>query len=132
MSESKPSKCVFCEIKESRVVKTNDLAFAVFDMYPVSNGHTLIIPFRHVSSFFELNMQEITSINYLLHVIKIDLDNQYSPDGFNIGINIGSAAGQTIEHVHIHLIPRYIGDVTDPFGGVRNTIPGKGRYISSE
>lgn len=132
MSESKPSKCAFCEIAESRVIKTNDLAFAAFDLYPVSNGHVLIIPYRHVSSFFELNMQEITSINNLLHLIKIDLDNKYSPDGFNIGINIGSAAGQTIEHVHIHLIPRYLGDIPDPFGGIRNIIPGKGRYTSSE
>lgn len=98
------------------------------DAFPVSAGHTLVIPRRHVTSFFELTEDEVKAVYELLRQMKDQLDQNLRPGGYNIGVNVGVVAGQTIDHVHIHLIPRYSGDVADPIGGVRNVIPGKGRY----
>jgi diadenosine tetraphosphate (Ap4A) HIT family hydrolase len=125
-----PSDCPFCVLPESRVLVLSEHALAVRDAYPISLGHTLIIPKRHVGTFFHLSAAEQTDVLKLLHGCKKDLDQQYAPQGYNIGINDGPAAGQTIPHVHIHLIPRYSGDRPDPRGGVRWIIPEKADYWS--
>jgi len=111
-----------------RVIAKNDLAFAVLDVYPVSLGHTLVIPHRHVHDFLELTADEASAIFALLCLARRTLDVRHKPAGFNFGANIGAAAGQTVMHAHMHLIPRYAGDVAEPVGGIRNLIPGKGRY----
>ena len=98
------------------------------DAFPVSPGHTLVIPRRHIGSFFELSDAERTCMVELLAQAKAELDLSFQPDGFNIGINDGAAAGQTVQHLHLHLIPRYLGDVPDPRGGVRWVMPGKAKY----
>lgn len=118
--------CVFCSERDS--VLTNGTAFARFDRFPVSPGHLLIIPFRHVSSYFDLNADEHADIARLLLESQQMLDRLHAPDGYNIGINVGEAAGQTIWHAHVHLIPRYRGDVPNPRGGVRGVIPLKQSY----
>jgi diadenosine tetraphosphate (Ap4A) HIT family hydrolase len=109
-------------------VLQNDLAFARFDPFPVSAGHLLIIPFRHVSSYFDLNVDEHADIMRLISEGKRMIDQQRRPDGYNVGVNVGEAAGQSIWHAHVHLIPRYRGDVPKPRGGVRAVIPGKQDY----
>lgn len=106
----------------------NESAFAVFDAFPVNPGHTLIISKRHIESFFELTEQEMTDSILLLNKAKEEVQKRFNPAGFNIGVNIGSSAGQTVPHVHVHLIPRYHGDVANPRGGVRGVIPGKKDY----
>jgi diadenosine tetraphosphate (Ap4A) HIT family hydrolase len=106
----------------------SDLVFGLSDKHPVSIGHTLLIPKRHVESFFDLTEEEVISINKGLRDMKWAIDKDKGPDGYNIGINVGRDAGQTIFHVHVHLIPRYVGDVQNPIGGVRNVIPDKGDY----
>lgn len=118
--------CVFCEM--GNIVLENNLAMAFFDKYPVNKGHLLIIPKRHVEQYFDLSEQERTAIDQLLFEGKKLLDEQHQPDGYNIGINCGEAAGQTIFHVHVHLIPRYKNDMDDPQGGVRGVIPKKQKY----
>jgi len=94
----------------------------------VSPGHTVVIPRRHVASFFELTPEEISACMALINEERKLLDEEFKPDGYNIGVNIGPAAGQSIFHVHIHIIPRYKGDVENPQGGVRHVIPSKGHY----
>ena len=111
-----------------RWINENDSAVALRDLFPVSQGHTLIVPKRIVSSPFELSEQEMLDCWRLLQEERERLKSEFSPDGFNIGINVGEAAGQTVPHVHIHLIPRYEGDVPFPRGGVRGIIPGKANY----
>ncbi|HJJ32620.1 MAG TPA: HIT family protein [Methanocorpusculum sp.] len=118
--------CPFCE--HNSVVLENELAYAKMDEYPVSPGHMLIISKRHISDWFSLTEEEITAILELLNIAKQHLESVYHPDGFNIGINCGEAAGQTIFHVHVHLIPRYHGDVKNPRGGVRGVIANKQNY----
>lgn len=118
--------CVFCEM--INIVLENELAMAFFDKYPVNEGHLLIIPKRHVEVYFDLSEQERIAIDQLLLEGKQVLDEQFQPDGYNIGVNCGAAAGQTIFHVHVHLIPRYKGDMNDPRGGVRGVIPEKRIY----
>jgi diadenosine tetraphosphate (Ap4A) HIT family hydrolase len=113
--------CPFC--KTGDTVLKNNLAYVRYDKYPVSQGHLLIIPFRHVSDYFELDNDEKSALYRLLDEGKELLIGEYQPDGFNVGINIGETAGQTIPHVHIHLIPRYKGDTNNPMGGVRGVIP---------
>jgi diadenosine tetraphosphate (Ap4A) HIT family hydrolase len=120
--------CIFCEIPEERIVCENDLAVAILDRHPVNPGHMLIIPRRHIVSFFDVTNEEIIAINELLHKCKYLLDEQYHPDGYNVGVNCGSAAGQTIMHVHVHLIPRHSGDIENPRGGVRGVIPERRVY----
>jgi len=105
----------------------NDLAYSARDSYAASPGHTLVIPKRHVASFFELTPEEIAACMDLIAQEKKLIDAELSPDGYNIGVNIGQAAGQSIFHVHIHVIPRYKGDVENPQGGVRH-VTGKGHY----
>ena len=121
--------CLFCNPKESGIVHENDLAYASYDTYPVSEHHCLIIPKRHVGSYFELGRPEINACNLLLERQKDIIQKKDSTvTGFNIGINDSEDAGQTIPHCHIHLIPRRKGDVKNPRGGIRNVIPGKADY----
>ena len=120
------NNCPFCTLDEQ--VITNDLAYARYDKYPVSNGHMLIIPLRHVSNFFELTEKERKAVFELVDEVKVLLDKEHKPDGYNIGINVGESAGQTVWHVHVHVIPRYKGDMNDPRGGVRGVIPDKQKY----
>jgi diadenosine tetraphosphate (Ap4A) HIT family hydrolase len=124
------ARCPFCELPESRIIDADPNAVVIRDGFPVSDGHTLIIPRRHVGSFFEVTPAERDSLLALLDRAKAELDRLYSPDGYNIGINDGAAAGQTVPHLHIHLIPRYAGDRPDPRGGVRWVIPDKADYWS--
>ncbi len=106
----------------------NDFAFVIRDGYPISEGHTLIIPKAHSATFFEIPTKVRQAMFELLDRAQIELDQQYSPDAYNIGINDGVAAGQTVSHLHIHLIPRYKGDVDDPRGGIRWIMADKARY----
>jgi len=113
--------CVFCQ--PLPLVLENDLAAAFFDKHPVSPGHLLIIPKRHYPTFFDVPTVERDAMFALLETAKGYLDNRYHPDGYNIGINVEPAAGQTVMHCHLHLIPRYQGDVPDPRGGIRKMLP---------
>ena len=121
--------CIFCEIPENRIIIENELMYAIHDAFPVTEGHSLIIPKRHVSTYFELGQAEINASNLLLNNIKDQLEkNDSTISGFNIGINNGKDAGQSVGHCHIHLIPRRRGDVKQPRGGIRGVIPGKQNY----
>jgi diadenosine tetraphosphate (Ap4A) HIT family hydrolase len=130
--ETKGEGCLFCDLlvkERSRIVAENSLSYAIRDAYPVTNGHTLLIPKRHVSDYFALVPAEVNSINSLMSDQRLLLQQaDASIGGFNIGMNSGEVAGQTVFHCHVHLIPRRKGDVVEPRGGVRNVIPGKGSY----
>ena len=119
--------CLFC--KDPRGVSLErELAYSARDSYAASPGHTLVIPRRHVASFFDLTPEEINACMELITEERKQLDEEFKPDGYNIGVNVGQAAGQSILHAHIHVIPRYKGDVENPQGGVRHVIPKKGHY----
>jgi diadenosine tetraphosphate (Ap4A) HIT family hydrolase len=120
--------CPFCALPPERVLSRNGTAIAFRDAYPVSPGHTLVIPLRHVASFFDTSPEERASMLGLLDAAKQQLESEFGPDAYNIGINDGPAAGQTVGHLHIHLIPRYPGDRPDPRGGIRWVIPEKADY----
>jgi diadenosine tetraphosphate (Ap4A) HIT family hydrolase len=132
MSDFTPIDCPFCDLPAERVLESNAYAWAIADAFPVSAGHSLVVPLRHVISFFELTDDEVAAVFELLGRVKDRLDGSLKPSGYNIGINIGAAAGQTVAHVHAHLIPRYSGDVANPVGGVRNVLPGRGAYAGSD
>lgn len=121
--------CIFCNLEPSRIEDRNEFFVAIKDLYPVTEGHTLIIPSRHVESFFELTRDEEIAMLDMLSSQKEELSQlDTSITGFNVGINDGEDAGQTIMHCHIHLIPRRKGDMESPRGGVRGVIPGKQSY----
>ena len=121
--------CLFCSIPPVRIVLENELAYAVRDGYPVTEMHSLIIPKRHIQDYFDLTTEELIACDQLIRSLKDEISNSdNSVNGFNIGMNSGETAGQTIFHCHIHLIPRRTGDVDNPRGGVRNVIPGMGNY----
>lgn len=126
------SECVFCDIEknsEEKILLSSDNFIAVWDSYPVSPGHILIITKEHRTDYFDLNEKEYGELNDMIRRAKeFLLTRVYSPDGYNIGMNCGGAAGQTIMHFHCHVIPRYSGDMEEPRGGVRHCIPNKGRY----
>jgi diadenosine tetraphosphate (Ap4A) HIT family hydrolase len=124
--------CLFCTIVPEEILIDGPIAMARIDNHPVSPGHTLIIPKRHVASFFETTEEERLAMMKLLDEAKAILDRKHQPDGYNIGINGGEAAGQTVMHLHIHLIPRYRGDKPDPRGGVRWVLPDKAAYWSKQ
>ena len=119
--------CLFCTDPQG-VSLGNELAYSARDTYAVSPGHTVVIPRRHVASFFDLRPEEVSACMALINEERKVLDDAFKPDGYNIGVNIGPAAGQSVFHVHIHIIPRYKGDVENPQGGVRHVIPKKGHY----
>ena len=125
-----PDDCLFCQVPEDEVLAANELAFARWDKYPVSPGHLLIIPKRHYESIFEATADEHAACWELLQQGRRLIEQQHRPDGYNIGVNVGRAGGQSVFHVHMHVIPRYQGDVKNPLGGVRGVIPFKGVYWS--
>lgn len=120
--------CIFCNIEKDRIVTENETAYAIYDGFPVNKGHMLIIPKKHIKDYFETSEQDKTGLWKLVDECKEIVDKKFNPDGYNIGINCGQAAGQTVMHLHIHLIPRYIGDIENPRGGVRGVIPDKRIY----
>jgi len=120
--------CPFCSLDEERILASNELAVVILDGFPVSPGHMLVVPKRHVASWFETTPEEQRAVLDLLGVAKQRLDAERSPAGYNIGINDGPAAGQTVRHLHLHLIPRYDGDTEDPRGGVRWVFPHRAAY----
>ena len=123
-------ECPFCAPDSTRELITESaMIYAMSDKYPVNPGHTLIIPKHHVADYFELSERSKHACWLVVDRVKKLLVQKFRPDGFNVGINVGAIAGQTIQHVHIHLIPRYQGDVENPTGGIRNIIPGKGNYL---
>ncbi len=122
-------ECIFCKkISEKKFLLENKFWVALEDGFPVSKGHTLLIPKRHVAGFFDLREEEFSSLQEMLSRTKDRLEALYKPDGYNIGVNVGEAAGQSVFHVHVHVIPRYTGDVANPRGGVRGVIPSKKNY----
>jgi diadenosine tetraphosphate (Ap4A) HIT family hydrolase len=115
--------CIFCHA-EDRILVANALAFATRDAAPVSPGHTLVVPRRHCETPFELTPDEVAACFALLRDVRAGLlASAHPPDGFNVGVNVGAAGGQGVAHVHVHVIPRYAGDVPDPRGGIRNILP---------
>ena len=123
------NNCPFCHLEKDReLIVESATVFALFDKFPVSNGYALIIPKRHVASYFDLTFKEQSACWFVLNEVKKLIQERFNPKGFNISINIGEIGGQTVPHAHIHLIPRYEGDVENPIGGVRNIIFGKGTY----
>ena len=120
--------CPFCALPADRIVHEATTAFALRDGYPVSPGHTLIITKRHVGSFFDTTESEREDLIALLATARDQIDREFHPAGYNIGINDGAAAGQTVPHLHVHLIPRFAGDRTDPRGGVRWVLPSTADY----
>ena len=121
--------CLFCDSKKSGIAHENDLAYASFDSYPVSDHHCLIIPKRHIKDYFDMTNDELIACNDLIQIVKKEiLSEDVNVKGFNIGTNAGKIAGQSIMHCHIHLIPRREGDVDNPQGGVRSVIPNKQHY----
>lgn len=113
----------------NEIIVESASAFSIYDKYPVNKGHALVIPKREVSNYFDLTFKEQSACWFMVNKVKQIIENKYHPDGFNIGVNINKAAGQTINHVHIHIIPRNNDDVNDPTGGIRNVIPSKGNYL---
>ena len=127
---SEQQNCPFCG-DPSKVIE-NELAFAHYDSYPVNPGHCLIIPRRHVAEYFQATVEEKTAIWALVDEMKTIIDRDYKPDGYNVGVNVGKAGGQSVPHVHVHMIPRYKGDMEDPRGGVRGVIPHKQKYVRKQ
>ena len=121
--------CLFCKVEESGCAHENELAYASYDSYPVSEHHCLIIPKRHIKDYFDLSNDELVACNDLIKIVKKEITNK-DPlvKGFNLGTNIGIVSGQSILHCHFHLIPRREGDVDNPQGGVRSVIPNKQHY----
>jgi len=125
---NKPVECPFCSLPKRRILFACGRALAFRDAFPISPGHTLVIPFRHVKSIFELARGERDDLFQALNKARDDLISDLKPDGFNVGINDGLPAGQTVMHLHVHLIPRFEGDKVDPRGGVRWIFPEKAKY----
>jgi diadenosine tetraphosphate (Ap4A) HIT family hydrolase len=124
-----PGPCPLCAAVELHdLLAANDRAVAFFDAFPVSPGHVLIVSRRHVAGLFDLSAEEQAALWALLPIVKRTVDEHHSPAGYNVGVNVGSAAGQTVGHVHVHVIPRYDGDVPDPRGGVRWVLPDRAAY----
>ncbi len=125
--------CRFCVSKPGRrLLVKGTLGFACYDRHPVSTGHFLVIPYRHFASYFDINAAEREELWTLVAEGQKIVDAKYQPDGYNIGINVGKWAGQSIPHLHIHVIPRYQGDVENPKGGVRGVIPSQKLYTLEE
>lgn len=119
--------CIFCQVK-GPVLAESELSVAVLDSFPVSKGHALVVPRRHAVTIWEMTAEEYADAFMLVREVKDVLQKKFAPQGFNVGVNCGEAAGQSVFHAHIHVIPRYTGDVPMPKGGVRNVISAKGNY----
>jgi diadenosine tetraphosphate (Ap4A) HIT family hydrolase len=120
--------CPFCELPKGRILLETEATLAFFDAYPVTEGHALVIPKRHIASIFELPSQELDAMWIQVAVVRAVLLERFKPAGFNVGVNDGASAGQTVSHAHVHVIPRRKGDTADPRGGIRWIIPGKAVY----
>lgn len=120
--------CPFCSLQPNRIRYENDVFYIIRDGFPISPGHTLILSKEHISSLFELHPEAFLALHDAIQWAKSDLDKECTPESYNIGINDGPEAGQTVAHLHIHVIPRYRGDQTDPRGGVRWLFPDKASY----
>ena len=120
--------CPFCEIPDERIIHESSLVYAMWDKFPLSPGHAILLPKRHATTWFDATQEEKQSLIASIDRLKILIEEEHVPNGYNIGINSGEAAGQTVPHLHVHVIPRYTGDVEDPRGGVRWAIPNKARY----
>ncbi|SRR6056297_1263756 len=125
------TSCPFCKAEPSGLFWESDRVRVMWDSRPLTDGHTLVVPVRHVASYFDTSIEERTALGEALDVAKAKVEEHYRPDGYNIGINDAPAAGQTVPHCHIHLIPRYEGDTADPRGGVRWILPDRARYWQS-
>jgi diadenosine tetraphosphate (Ap4A) HIT family hydrolase len=121
-------RCPFCDPDPSRVFYEDDVVIGLWDAYPVSPGHALLVPRRHVAEWFDVTEAEQRALTAALRAAKTEIQKTHTPDGFNIGVNCGKTAGQTVFHLHMHLIPRYRGDSDDPRGGVRFVLPEKAKY----
>jgi len=121
--------CPFCTPDTERVFYRGENVLALWDAYPVSDGHALIITKRHVPTWFDASREEQTELLSALAIAKEAISSKHLPDGYNIGVNVGESAGQTVHHLHVHLIPRYKNDVQDPRGGVRHVIPSRANYL---
>jgi len=130
MRTSRP--CPFCTLDADRVLHASAHARALRDAYPVTEGHTLVVPERHVASLFDLDAEERADVWRLVDAVRAALLESHGPDGFNVGVNDGEAAGQTVWHAHVHVIPRYAGDVPDPRGGIRWVVPERASYWEAE
>ena len=135
MSEEAPpyvvdatGSCPFCRVDRGRIAWSSPLAIALWDVYPVSLGHALVVPRRHAASWSELTADEKAELTSGVDAVRALIDERYQPHAYNVGYNDGEAAGQTIMHFHVHVIPRYQGDVVDPRGGIRWVLPDKAAY----
>ena len=126
------NSCPFCDLDDSRIFLESDFYWVLWDGFPVSPGHALIIPKAHVTDWFSASADLQMALSAAISDVKSEIEKHHKPDGFNVGFNAGSAAGQTVDHLHIHVIPRYEGDMIDPRGGVRHVIPEKGNYKAKE
>lgn len=124
--DERDEACPFCNLSDP--VLQDELGYVIMDTHPVNPGHALIIPRRHIENFFEATPYEFIALFSLLNAVRHRTDAELSPDGYNIGINVGEVAGQTVKHLHVHLIPRFRGDMDDPRGGVRGVIPTRQSY----
>jgi diadenosine tetraphosphate (Ap4A) HIT family hydrolase len=123
------AECIFCRPRaEPDLLAANDIAVAFAAGFPVSPGHALVVPRRHEPDFFSLTAEEQAGVVALVNPVRALLDERFSPDAYNLGVNAGKSAGQTILHTHLHVIPRYAGDVAEPRGGVRWVLPETARY----
>ena len=121
--------CIFCQIEPTRIITENDLSFAIYDGYPVTKYHSLVIPKRHAETYFDLTAEEREACHQLMVEMRSKIQSEDSTvDGFNVGMNSGASAGQTVFHCHVHLIPRRTGDMENPRGGVRGVIPDMQQY----
>lgn len=125
----KQANCIFCQRTGIPIVLENDLAVAFWDIHPVRKGHLLVVLKEHKQDYFQLDKPELLAMDDLVRQGKVLIDSKYAPDGYNIGINVGEYAGQTVMHCHFHLIPRYKGDVKHPAGGIRNMLPRAARFL---
>lgn len=123
MTMDNNNPCIFCKLESRELIAENDLAAAFYDGFPVSKGHTLVVPKRHAATCFDLTEDEMKAMRALALEVKAKLDAEYAPDGYNVGFNCGTAGGQTVFHCHMHIIPRYLGDIEHPAGGIRRIFP---------
>ncbi len=120
--------CIFCTFRDERIIGECEYTFTFIDTYPATPGHTLVVPKRHFASYFDATEDELLAIAKAVQKAKIILDKEFEPDAYNIGINVGEAAGQSVHHLHVHIMPRYKGDVENPRGGVRWILRNKADY----
>ncbi len=125
------NNCIFCNIPGEKILHTSKHFHLIEDKYPVSNGHLLIISKEHRTNYFDLTKEELTDLDEMIMKSKNLIEKKFMPDGYNIGMNCGKPAGQTIFHFHCHIIPRYEGDMDNPAGGVRHCVAGKGHYLKN-